>query len=96
MDVTVRLGGPLRPHAGGCSQLHVTVPDGASVGGLLDALAADHPAVARRIRDETGLLRQHVNVFVDREPVPRRTGVEVALHDGAEVLVLPAVSGGAR
>jgi molybdopterin synthase sulfur carrier subunit len=96
VEVTLRLGAPLRPHAGGHAQLAYTVPDDADVGRLLDALAADHPAAARRIRDETGLLRQHVNVFVDREPVPRRTGTEVVLHDAAEVLILPAVSGGAR
>jgi sulfur-carrier protein len=94
-QVTVRLGAPLRPHADGQAQLALSLTDGATVAALLDALAAAHPAVERRIRDETGLLRQHVNVFVDAEPVARRTGVEAPLRDGAQVLVLPAVSGGA-
>ncbi len=95
MQVTVRLGAALRTYADGDAELDVDLPDDADVGDVLDVLAARYPAVERRIRDEMGLLRPHVNVFVDGDPVARRTGVTAALHDDADVLILPAVSGGA-
>ena len=94
VQVRVRLHGVLAEHAGGRRELEVPLADGATVGDLLDRLAADHPAVERRIRDETGALRQHVNVFVGTDHVRTLGGLAHRLRDGAEVLVLPAVSGG--
>lgn len=95
MHVTVRFGAALRAYADGANHIDIELPEGADVGDVLDMLAARHPAAERRIRDETGLLRPHVNVFVDGDPVARRSGVTVVLHDDAELLILPAVSGGA-
>ncbi len=51
-----------------------------------------HPAVGRRIRDEAGAVRRHVNVFIGDEKV--RDLEDTAVPEGAEVTVLPAVSGG--
>ncbi len=62
----------------------------ATVADVLDGLAAAHPGVGRRIRDEAGALRRHVNVFVGSEKAAAAT----AVPEGAEVTVLPAVSGG--
>jgi sulfur-carrier protein len=47
-----------------------------------------------RMRDETGALRRHVNVFVDGEDVRRGAGLDTPVDGGAVVHVLPAVSGG--
>lgn len=47
-----------------------------------------------RIRDQTGELRQHVNVFVDGVDVERGAGTGTVLRDGTTVIVLSAVSGG--
>jgi sulfur-carrier protein len=94
MEVSVRLHGVLREHAGGRSSVDIPLADGATVGELLDVLAERIPAVERRIRDETGTLRRHVNLFVDAQQVRALGGVDYPLRDGAEVLVLPAVSGG--
>lgn len=96
MEVSVTLHGVLREHAGGRRSLDVPLPDGATLGELLDVLAQTFPAVERRIRDETGTVRRHVNLFVDAEQVRVLGGVHHRLHDRAEVLVLPAVSGGGR
>jgi hypothetical protein len=61
--VVFELAGPLRQHAGGADAVEVEVPDGASVTDALDALAKAHPAVERRVRDDEGRLRPHVNLF---------------------------------
>jgi molybdopterin converting factor small subunit len=90
----VRLAGALREHAGGAEHVELDVPDPATVGAVLDAVAATHPAVGRRLRDEAGVLRRHVNVFVGADNARDLDGTDTVVPEGAEVSVLPAVSGG--
>jgi sulfur-carrier protein len=90
----VVLPGALRQFSDGESSIDVAVADGASLAELLDALAADKPALARRIRDEQGELRRYVNVYVDGEDARRAAGLATAVPASAEVLVLPSVAGG--
>ena len=62
------LPGVLADLAGGEKHVHVE-PAGDTLADLLDALAAEHPMLARRIRDETGQVRRFVNVYVDGDDV---------------------------
>ena len=94
MKMTVQLPGALRELARGERALVVEVDEPATVGTLLDALVRQLPAVERRIRDETGTLRRHVNVFVGDANVRDGAGLAEPLSDGAEVRVIPAISGG--
>jgi molybdopterin converting factor small subunit len=89
----VLLPGALADLAGGARHLAVEPRDG-TLAGLLDALAVEHPRLARRIRDETGALRRFVNVYVDGEDVRYDGGLAAVVRDGAEVQVLPSVAGG--
>ena len=93
MSVQVLLPGVLAALAGG--EKHVDVePEGDTLADLLDALAAEHPMLARRIRDETGQVRRFVNVYVDGDDVRFGEGLQTKVRDGAEVHVLPSVAGG--
>ena len=74
MTVQLLLPGVLADLAGGSRHLDVEVP-GSTVGDLLDCLAAVHPMLARRIRDETGTVRRFVNVYVDGEDVRYSDGL---------------------
>jgi molybdopterin converting factor small subunit len=65
-----------------------------TVGAVIDAVAAAHPAVGRRIRDEAGTLRPHVNVFVGPDNFRDLDAEATLVPEAAEVTVLPAVSGG--
>lgn len=94
MIVAVRLASGLRVHAGGAARVEVEVVEPVTVGAVLDAVAAAHPAIGRRIRDEAGVLRRHVNVFVGADNARDLGGVGTVVAEGAEVAVLPAVSGG--
>ena len=94
MKVTVRLPGALRELAGGAQALEVEVAGPATIRTLLDALGAGWPAIERRIRDETGVLRRHVNMFLGETNVRDLGGQDASLADGDEVHVIPAVSGG--
>ena len=57
-------------------------------------LAAEHPMLARRIRDETGQVRRFVNVYVDGDDVRYGDRESTAVRDGAVVQVLPSIAGG--
>lgn len=83
----LRVGGPLKQLAGGHAD-HDLV--GATVGQVLAAFEAAHPAAAGWILDERGCIRRHINVFVNGE-----LGIEAtAVAPGDRVDVLPAISGG--
>jgi molybdopterin converting factor small subunit len=91
--VTARLVVPsaLRSSAGGAKEV---VVEGATLRALLDDLGVRMPGLERRIRDERGVLRPHVLVFVDGLMVRGEAGMETAVPEGCEVLIAPAVSGG--
>jgi molybdopterin converting factor small subunit len=79
---------------GGRRELTVELAGSGTVGAVLDAVAADHPVFDRRVRDETGALRRHVNVYVDGEDVRRSDGLGTAVPPEAEVMVIQSVAGG--
>ncbi|HEX7276996.1 MAG TPA: hypothetical protein VF244_06435 [Acidimicrobiales bacterium] len=91
LKVVVRLAAALRPHADGAASLDFDLPPPVTVGAVVDAVTAAHPAVGRRIRDEAGSLRRHVNVFVGSE---KAAGLQAPVPEGADLTVLPAISGG--
>jgi sulfur-carrier protein len=93
VTVQVLLPGALASLAGGAKHLDVE-PAGGTLADVLDALAAQHPLLARRIRDETGQVRRFVNVYVDGDDVRFEGGLDMTVRDGAEVQVLPSVAGG--
>ena len=85
----VRLRGPLKTLADSRSDHPL---DGGTVGELLQELERAQPGLAGWILDERGLVRRHINVFVNGEYGTQETSV------GPEdrVDVLPAISGGER
>ena len=43
---------------------------------------------------ELGGVRQHINIFIDGENIRDCGGLGAQARDGAEIVILPAVSGG--
>jgi molybdopterin synthase sulfur carrier subunit len=93
VTVQVVLPGVLADLVGGARELDVE-PSGGTLAELLDDLAAQHPLLDRRIRDEQGRVRRFVNVYVDGDDVRFEEGLQTKLRDGAVVQVLPSVAGG--
>lgn len=93
MPITVHIPGPLQPFTGRRDQVEID-PVTATVGGALEALWAQHPGLRDRIANEQGEIRQHVNVFVGTESIRFTGGLATSLSDGAEIFIVPAVSGG--
>jgi sulfur-carrier protein len=94
LRVVVRLASALGTLAGGVARLELDLPAPVTISGVLDAIASAHPAIGRRIRDEAGTLRRHVNIFVGPDNARDLDDVDTVVPSGAEVAVLAAVSGG--
>jgi molybdopterin converting factor small subunit len=84
----------LRPFADGAARLEFEGRP-ATVGAALDVLGMRHPGVRDRVLSEDGSVRPHVNVFVGDESIRYSGGLATPLTDGAEISIVPAVSGGA-
>jgi sulfur-carrier protein len=93
MTVRFFVPGPLREFSGGRSEVALPTSPG-TLKEALEELAREYPGVARRVLDEQGEIRPHVNLFVGGEPVRFAGGLETPLADGCEIAILPAVSGG--
>ena len=83
----VRLRGPLKTLADGQSEHDL---QGATVIELLRTLEDGHPALSGWILDERGLVRRHINVYVNGERGAEQTAV--APRDRVEIV--PAITGG--
>lgn len=94
MRTAIVVPGALRQFSGGESRLELDIPDGATVGALLDRLADERPTLHRRIQDEAGTLRRHVNVFVGETNVRDAQLLDTPVPAGVDVTVLPSVAGG--
>jgi len=67
----------------------------ATVGEALAELWSVYPGVRDRVVTEQGDVRPHVNVFVGEESIRWTGGLDTPVRDGAEISIVPAVSGGA-
>lgn len=81
----------LRASCGGASTLLLAAPN---VRAALDSIEASHPELYRSVCNETGAVRQHVNLFVNTANVRDLEGLDTPLASGDVVTILPAVSGG--
>ena len=90
MAIEVRIPTILRTYTDGEKSV---AGEGANLSALIDDLESSHPGIKERLIDN-GDLRRFVNVYVNDEDVRFIGGLEAALTDGDQVVVLPAVAGG--
>ena len=94
-SVRIILPGALRELADGAGELIVPVDSQeTSLRAVLDAAVLTRPQLGARIRDETGALRRHVNVFVDGQDVRRLDGLDLSVGPASVIHILPSVAGG--
>jgi molybdopterin synthase sulfur carrier subunit len=92
MSITFHLSGHLKSWSNG--EVEITVAgDFATVGSALNALLKRHAALRDRIFNETGEIRQHINIFAGTADVKRLDGLETQLTTN-EIHIFNAVSGG--
>lgn len=92
MSVNVRLPGSLRDATGGETRIEAT---GATLGAVVADLEHRFPALRGRILDERGALQSYVNVYIGDRDARQAGGADAPVADAAEVMIIPAMSGGA-
>jgi len=91
MSVIVRIPPPLRERCDGAAELTMAA---STVAGALELIERSHPALYRGVCDETGKVRQHINLFVNKGLIRGPQGLQTALAPGDTLTIMPAVSGG--
>jgi sulfur-carrier protein len=92
MAATIRIPTVLRPAVGNQATASV---EGSTIGEVLQALAAQYPAITGQLLNEDGSLHRFLNVYVNDDDVRYIGGVDAPVADGDEITLLPAVAGGA-
>jgi len=94
MPITFHIPGGLREFTGGRSTVEIEHSP-TTLADALSALWALYPGIRDRIATEQGQVREHVNIFIGVENVRYTGGLASPLAVGAEISIVPAVSGGA-
>jgi Molybdopterin converting factor, small subunit len=93
MPFSFIIPGPLRELTGNRGAIRAK-GTAQSVEEALGLLWAECPGVRDRVVTELGVVRPHVNIFVDGESIRDSGGLRTPVRDGAEICILPALSGG--
>ncbi len=93
MSVTVRLPGALRDAVGGDNKV---TADGRTLGEIFADIERRHPGFRERVLDEQGRLRTYVNVYIGETDARTSGGLDAPVPGDSEVMVIPAMAGGAR
>lgn len=93
MPVTVYIPTPFRRATGNRDRVEVEAP---SVKGVLDELEQAHDGLRGLVRDPSGEVHDHINIYVNGEAIEALEGLGTPLRDGDEVAIIPALAGGRR
>jgi molybdopterin converting factor small subunit len=93
MPVLFVISGALRQFTGNRADVRLDAAAG-PLSSALSRLWAECPAVRDRVLTERGEVRPHINIFVDGEDIRYTGGLGTPVREGAEVFLVPAVSGG--
>ena len=88
---TVKIPPVLRASVGGEKEVSA---DGGTVGDVLRALAAEHPATESQLFSEEGSLNRYVNVYLNDEDVRVLDGLDTPVKETDTLVILPAMAGG--
>ena len=91
MSLKVVIPAPLRKHTAGVEVVEV---DAGTVLEVIEKLDSKFPGIRNSICDDSGGLRRFINIYVDGEDVRFLENLSTQTKDGAEIAIVPAISGG--
>jgi molybdopterin converting factor small subunit len=93
VPVTFHIPRPLRDFTAGHSEVEIAnSPD--TVTEALSHLWILYPGLRDRVATEQGEIREHINIFIGDEDVRFTGGLTSRLSEGAEISIVPSISGG--
>ena len=93
MAVTFLIPGPLRCFSGEEREI-VLEPSPPTLSAALDVLWLRCPGMRDRVLTEHSQVREHINIFIGIEDIRYLGGLQARVPDGAEIAIVPAISGG--
>ena len=91
MAITVTLPAVLARLAGGNKEVSAS---GATVGDVVNAISAQYPSLATRIRDASGQPYPFVVYYLNDEDIRLGNGCDSSVADGDDLTIVPAIAGG--
>jgi molybdopterin synthase sulfur carrier subunit len=97
MPIGFHIPGPLRSFTGGLPRVEIGgigAGSPATLSDALEALWALYPGLRDRMATEQGQIREHINLFVGDDNVRYTGALATPVPDGADISIVPAISGG--
>jgi sulfur-carrier protein len=91
MSVTIEIPTAFRRFTNGAPKVDCSA---ATVAEALDELTTRFPDLSRHVRDESGQIRQFLNVYLNEEDIRFLDGESSILKEGDRVLLVPSIAGG--
>ncbi len=92
MQITVRIPPPLRKYTEGAESVETAAQN---LGELFDGLDKKFPGFKKVLCAEDGTPQRFLNIYVNDEDIRFLGGLQYSFNDGDEVLLIPAIAGGA-
>lgn len=93
MPLVFVIPGALREFSSGRGEVTIEAK-ARTAGDALSRLWSECPGARDRVMNERGEIRTHINIFVDGENIRHAGGLAAPVREDAEIIILPAVSGG--
>jgi len=93
LQITVRIPPPLRKFTEGAETVETAAQN---LGELIDGLDQKYPGFKKVLCSEDGKLQRFLNIYVNDEDIRFLGGLQYSFKDGDEVLLIPAIAGGAQ
>jgi len=93
MAVTIEIPTAFRRFTDGSPKLDCNA---ATVAEALSILTSQYPGLSRHVRDDSGQIRQFLNVYLNEEDIRFLGGETYAFQDGDEIMLIPSIAGGSK
>jgi molybdopterin converting factor small subunit len=91
MPVTIEIPTAFRRFTDGAPRVDCSA---STVAEALDTLTKRFPGLSRHVRDDSGQIRQFLNIYLNEEDIRFLGGESCALREGDRVLLVPSIAGG--
>lgn len=91
MPVTIEIPTAFRRFTDGAPRVDCSAT---TIAEALNQLTSRFPDLSRHVRDESGQIRQFLNVYLNEEDIRFLGGESCALKEGDRVLLVPSIAGG--
>jgi len=93
MPVTIEIPTAFRRFTDGAPRVDCTA---STVAEALDTLTKRFPGLSRHVRDDSGQIRQFLNIYLNEEDIRFLGGESCALREGDRVMLVPSIAGGSE